>query len=335
MYARGMELESFYAMRDGEATQIDGMPAHLTVVPLGKVRVPSGLLEASDPFVTLGDGTVFEVEPGDYEAYVTLADISLEQDGSHEREAYLSVVLREGILASVGAAASVRGEPETGKYWGVGVDAGTVAFCDHEAVAECMPEETEDAPWYEVVFDSERDDSWFALMDSPDHIRSGVANIVMPLASEGENIVLSHSGWGDGFYPVLAAKDSEGNTLALHVDLLVVGEPEDEEEDIPLVDGSRLKDDGSVEAPLPFPDELGAGQQVQPDAVARDQAIPGAVPGSALGDVAHDAAAPGLQHEHQQQTECSGISSLGLEEESPAPRKKGFWARLIGFFKRG
>ena len=95
------------------------------------------------------------------------------------------MVLREGILASVGAAASVRGEPETGKYWGVGVDAGTVAFCDHEAVAECMPEETEDAPWYEVVFDSERDDSWFALMDSPDHIRSGVANIVMPLAVRG------------------------------------------------------------------------------------------------------------------------------------------------------
>ena len=43
---------------------------------------------------------------------------------------------------------------------------------------------------------------------------------------------------------MLAAKDSEGNTLALHIDLLVVGEPEDDEEDIPLVDGSRLKDDG-------------------------------------------------------------------------------------------
>jgi|GEM_PF-232251 len=338
MYARGMELESFYAMRDGEATQIDGMPARLTVVPLGKVRVPSGLLEATDPFVTLGDGTVFEVEPGDYEAYVTLADISLEQDGSHEREAYLSVVLREGILASVGAAASVRGEPETGKYWGVGVDAGTVAFCDHEAVADCMPEETEDAPWYEVVFDSERDDSWFALMDSPDHIRSGVANIVMPLASEGENIVLSHSGWGDGFYPVLAAKDSEGNTLALHVDLLVVGEPEDEEEDIPLVDGSRLKDDGSVEAPLPFPDEAAAGEGAggEPSEIAPGQAVPGAASGDvAAQDAALGAGAREPQHESIPQTEYDGISSFGFEEEPQAPAKKGFWARLIGFFKRG
>jgi hypothetical protein len=48
----------------------------------------------------------------------------------------------------------------------------------------------------------------------------------MPLASNGENVVLSHSGWGDGFYPVLASYAADGTLLGIHIDLLVE-EPED------------------------------------------------------------------------------------------------------------
>jgi len=86
--------------------------------------------------------------------------------------------------------------------------------------------------WYDV-FDSGEPDSWFSLMDSPDHYRRGAANIVMPRAGAGENVVLSYSGWGDGVYPVMLTRDADGAPLGLHIDLGVVGgfASEDEEDD--------------------------------------------------------------------------------------------------------
>ena len=116
---------------DDEYSPADTVP--LSVVDLGVLRVPSGRVEACDPFVTLGDGPVFEVEPGDYPVRATIADVSDERDGSHEREAYLSLVLADGEPASVEAAQPVRGRGI------VCVDAGAVAFVDHDAVATAMP----------------------------------------------------------------------------------------------------------------------------------------------------------------------------------------------------
>ena len=196
---------------DDEYSPADTVP--LSVVDLGVLRVPSGRVEACDPFVTLGDGPVFEVEPGDYPVRVTVADV----------EAYLSLVLADGEPASVEAAQPVRGRGI------VCVDAGAVAFVDHDAVATAMPPQDD---WYDV-FDSGEPDSWFFLMDSPDHYQRGAANIVMPRAGAGENVVLSYSGWGDGVYPVMLTRDADGAPLGLHIDLGVVGEfaSEDEEDD--------------------------------------------------------------------------------------------------------
>ena len=196
---------------DDEYSPADTVP--LSVVDLGVLRVPSGRVEACDPFVTLGDGPVFEVEPGDYPVRVTVADV----------EAYLSLVLADGEPASVEAAQPVRGRGI------VCVDAGAVAFVDHDAVATAMPPQDD---WYDV-FDSGEPDSWFSLMDSPDHYRRGAANIVMPRAGAGENVVLSYSGWGDGVYPVMLTRGADGAPLGLHIDLGVVGgfASEDEEDD--------------------------------------------------------------------------------------------------------
>ena len=194
---------------DDEYSPADTVP--LSVVDLGVLRVPSGRVEACDPFVTLGDGPVFEVEPGDYPVRVTVADV----------EAYLSLVLADGEPASVEAAQPVRGRGF------VCVDAGAVAFVDHDAVATAMPPQDD---WYDV-FDSGEPDSWFSLMDSSDHYRRGAANIVMPRAGAGENVVLSYSGWGDGVYPVMLTRGADGAPLGLHIDLGVVGEFDDEEGD--------------------------------------------------------------------------------------------------------
>lgn len=332
-----MDLESFYALREGQATQIDGGQAHLSVMPLGKIRVPSGLLEASDPFAALGEGPVFEVEAGEYDAFVTLADVSPELDGSNEREAYLSVVLGEGTVASVAAATSTQGAPEQDAFWGVGVDASAVAFVDHEAIDRCMPDPTEDAPWSDVVFDHDGAGAWMSLLDSADHIREGMANIELPLAEAGENIVLAHSGWGDGFFPVLVTKDAEGNTLGLHIDLLVVGEPVTEEveedEGIPLIGGSVLKDDDTIEEPE---------ADLSPSEPVWELEEPAAAPGASqpVGPEQWMQESPGQPADLGQSPEGEGLASLGFQSSEPAapqqepPAKKpGFFARLLNFFR--
>ena len=235
----GADEGDFFALVSGPvpspfaAEDADSFPSDtvsLAAVDLGVLHAPSGRIEACDPFCYLGGGPVFDVEPGDYPVRVTIADVSKEQDGSHEREAYLSLVLGDGEPVAVEEA-----QVASGPDWGVGVDSGTVAFVDHEAVPAAMPAEEDGADWYSDIFDSGEPGSWFSLMDSSEHYRAGTANIVMPLAGDGENVVLSHSGWGDGAYPVLVTRDAEGTPVGLHIDLGVVGafagDDEDEEDE--------------------------------------------------------------------------------------------------------
>ena len=169
------------------------------------------------------DGVDVVIGPGDYPVKVSVADVSDEQDGSHMREAYLSLVIADGAAAwhapmtPPGAV-----DPEPGMYVGVGVDAGTVAFVDQLAARTLMPAPRGD--WQKTLFETGKPDSWFSQMDAGSPLPSGYANIVLPLARNGENIVLSHSGWGDGFYPVIGVRDARGALLSVHIDLQVIGE---------------------------------------------------------------------------------------------------------------
>ncbi|GGM23539.1 DUF4241 domain-containing protein [Promicromonospora citrea] len=210
----------FFALLDGTP---DGTPYPQTVHDAGTLHVPSGRLEASDPFVSLGDGLVVSVPPGSWPAYVTVADVSAARDGSHLREAYLSLVVADGAPVAEVRGVTPEGcePPRPDEHYGVGVDAGTVGFAD-AAAAAAVADATED---------EDLDEEWFDRMDDPEHLREGVANIVLPQATAGENVVLSHSGWGDGFYPVVTTHAADGSLLGVHVDLLVAGPDGDEEED--------------------------------------------------------------------------------------------------------
>ncbi|MBT8162601.1 MULTISPECIES: DUF4241 domain-containing protein [Arthrobacter] len=222
-----MDIADHYAMRTGSAPLESGLLGKLTVTDLGMVRIPSGQLGACDPFVNLDDPVVFRIPPGDYPVYVTVADVSEQQDGSHMREAYLSLVMSDATATRVEAAPGLDGPPPEGEFFGASVDAGTVAFVDADSVNMSMPEDPR--KWYDDVFDPHDDPrSWFAIMDADEPLPAGTANLVMPRSNAGENVVLAHSGWGDGFYPVLQTKDAEGEVTAIHIDFGVVGKFEDE-----------------------------------------------------------------------------------------------------------
>ncbi|TQJ36761.1 DUF4241 domain-containing protein [Arthrobacter sp. SLBN-122] len=220
-----MDMADFYALQQLTAPLSTGRQGKLTVHDLGHLRLPSGKLGACDPFTSLEYPLVVRLTPGDYPVRVTVADVSPEQDGSHLREAYLSLVLSDAESVTVEAAPGPEGPPPPGHYFTVGVDAGTVAFVDAEAVLRCMPDPT---TWYEELFDSDDPDSWFSLMDADGLYPAGTANIVMPLAPNGENVVLSHSGWGDGEYWLLQTKDAQGNLTGVHIDLAVAGKFDEE-----------------------------------------------------------------------------------------------------------
>ncbi|WP_231703033.1 DUF4241 domain-containing protein [Tsukamurella asaccharolytica] len=72
-------------------------------------------------------------------------------------------------------------------------------------------------------------DIWVERMDNPDHYFDGVANVELPVTSPQTNIILCHSGWGDGFYPIIESYDADGNVNGIHIDLQVLGDKPDEE----------------------------------------------------------------------------------------------------------
>ena len=217
-----MEIGDHYALASGQAPLPDGRWVRLTVVDLGELRVESGLLGACDPYVNLDDPVVIPVPSGQYPVRVTMADLSEDRDGSFVRPANLSVVLSELEAASLEPAPSLDGPPDAGRFWGIEVDAGTVAFVDAEAATRCMPGNRGD--WRTEIFNSGAPDSWFAQANSDDPLPSGTANIELPLATRGENLILARAGYGDdGFYALDRTLAADGTVTGIHIDFEVIG----------------------------------------------------------------------------------------------------------------
>lgn len=220
-----MEIRDYYALGSGQAPY-DGRFVELTVVDLGELHVESGLLGACDPYVNLNTPVVVPIPQGQYPVRATMADLSEAQDGSLWRTAYLSVVLSEAQAATVGPAPNLDGPPAPGKFWGIEVDSGTAAFVDAEAANRCMPGTEID--WRTEIFNSGKSDSWFAQAMSDDPQPAGTANLVLPLAARGENLILSRAGYGDdGFYALDQTLASDGTVTGIHIDFLVVDSPEE------------------------------------------------------------------------------------------------------------
>ncbi|GAA0816091.1 hypothetical protein GCM10009111_15350 [Colwellia asteriadis] len=226
------------ALQNRIITNEDGK-IELSTVACGKLKLPSGQLMVCDPFAAMSkSGNAFiQIKPGEYEVIVTVADVSADLDGSHFREAYASLILDETQAESTRQPLelTLTEEPsqqplQDGEFYGYGVDAGTACFADAQTIKSDMPDED---TWYDDLFESENRDSWFDQMDDEKLIRRGIANIRLPLTNSDNNLILFHSGWGDGFYPVVGGYSADGTLIAIHTDFHVVelSEYEDEDED--------------------------------------------------------------------------------------------------------
>jgi hypothetical protein len=229
--------KAWSALRTGTILN-EGKKVNLSTISCGELKLPSGKLIVCDPFAGMSkSGNPFvQVPSGEYEVVVTLADVSDELDGSHIREAYASLIIDNSSVETSRKflELSKNGKPtnqtlKPGEFWGYGVDAGTSCFADAETVENDMPDED---TWYEGLFENDSEECWFNLMDDKNLVRGGIANIKLPLTKNDNNLILFHSGWGDGFYPVFGGFDVEGKLVAVHTDFDVVVPPKDEIEEL-------------------------------------------------------------------------------------------------------
>ena len=214
------------AGRDSATVATERGDFYTWTIPCGSLLVPSGRLVVCDPFAFMRpkNNPHILAPTGRFPVTVTLADVSDKLDRSHIREAYASIHFADGQESYRGKlplAADGEERPVTDgdDYIGFTVDTGTACFVDDSVLAACMPAES---TWLADLFENERSDCWFARMDDPNHIRAGIADIPLPLAHNGENLILFHSGWGDGVYPVIGSYDSDDRLLSAHVDFLVI-----------------------------------------------------------------------------------------------------------------
>ncbi len=224
--------EEWAALKNSTITN-NGEKIKLSTISCGALKLPSGKLIVSDPFAGMrkSGNNFVQVPSGEYQVAVTLADISPDLDGSHIREAYASLILDNASpeVSRKFLEPTKDGKPsdrvlKAGEFWGYGVDAGTACFCDADAIEKDMPSEDS---WYEGLFENDKKDCWFSQMDDKNLIRDGIANIKLPLTNSGNNLILFHSGWGDGFYPVIGGFNAAGRLVAVHTDFHVVGPSEE------------------------------------------------------------------------------------------------------------
>lgn len=217
-----MELSNFYAGKGSAPLwTTDGYREVATSWrDLGSLALPSGYAGASDPFIIMDDFLRFEA-PADHGRVIsTIADVSDKQDRSHLREAYLSLIFSDEQPVAIEPAVHSRGSADAladGNFYGIGVDAGAVSFFDAGSMDQHLTQTSDEDL-------EDQSEEWIDLLYSDgDELPYGAATPQYSTADGTATIVLTQSGWGDGFYPVLRTVDADGNTLGLHIDLQVVG----------------------------------------------------------------------------------------------------------------
>jgi uncharacterized protein DUF4241 len=191
----------------GEQDDVDEQDQQDEVVvethAVGTLRMPSGRLMVGDPTnVSGGNPITVTVAPGEYPADVSLARFVRSPD--HVRPVALRLTVHPEPVASWEMALFPDCDPlflSDGQMFGFGVDAGMACFVDADA-AEALQEEAVEG---EIYLDL--DDQEFTEVTSPD---------------TEANMVVCHSGWGDGVYPTWLGRTAAGEPAAFVIDFLVL-----------------------------------------------------------------------------------------------------------------
>ncbi|MEL4356730.1 MULTISPECIES: DUF4241 domain-containing protein [unclassified Luteococcus] len=216
-----------WALGEGPARLLgDDGPARLRTELMGTLELRTGWLACVDPY-TMDSQVELEMPAGEHEVYVTVADVSEEQDGSHCRNSALSLLLAPLAEVRTSTARLDTLLDEDGDVQAVGVDAGVAAMMERST--------------FRALHESERDheeatERWLELSESSVSAVDGFIDDV-----SGAGVVGVGAGWGDGGYAVVRAFDANGRLLAVHLDFEVIDglrpeELQDEDDEFDDVD---------------------------------------------------------------------------------------------------
>jgi hypothetical protein len=195
-----------------------GRDVQFRVEELGLLRVPTGMLAASDPFIDQNPAPFTRtVPPG---AYPVLAAIACYPDD--ERIAFARLKVADGPIVSW-EMALVAGQDVASlgadDMFGYGVDAGTGCFMDADGGRALDARMTQEGEYYNVLIEgleAAQRDTW-SYLD------------VRPSEADGVNVICFSTGFGDGFYPTYFGLDEHGSVMSVVTDFLLIGDADPEE----------------------------------------------------------------------------------------------------------
>lgn len=212
--------------------EIDGIQIEL--LNIGKLNITSGKIIVSDPLVYLSHSIPLNktIKPGTYDVTVCVA--KTEEMG--ERYAIVMVKFTDKPAVKWEMALTERDNIDElkndGDYFGFPVDAGLGSFCDLETqnlyngFVDDFYSKRPEGNIYDDYFAAEFKKN--AIDKDNPHDIGDWLNFVIP-GSEKHNVVMFHSGFGDGYYPCYWGIDAKGDICSLIVDFMVFGCGEDEE----------------------------------------------------------------------------------------------------------
>lgn len=229
-------VEYWSALKDGGMAPVGEMLAPTFLVDAGNISIPSGKLYCLDP-VTYDchwEDLSIPVPVGRHRVLITYVDLSDEVDSEHYREAYATIVFDGGsdevvrrIITPMSDGTAARPESLDGNMDSFPVDFATACFADLEVMRHLVAIQDDAMAQAEYVDPA---DPWFEAMENPNDIFQGVANVPIPSLGKDASIVLFHTGWGDGGFPIVGGYDRDERLISVHVDFLVV-EPRTSEDD--------------------------------------------------------------------------------------------------------
>jgi hypothetical protein len=202
---------------------------NLSVFEPGILNVTSGKIVVCDPLVCLGDSEPYniKIESGKYPVKIVIA--SNEEIGERYAFAKLEIDKNKAIkwnLAITEALIKKVHELKNGEYFGFPVDAGLGSFCDFDTqilyskYVNSFLANKPDANMY---------DDYFAALFKKNAKNQNDSNDIGDwlnyyVPDTENNVIMFHSGFGDGYYPAYWGYDENGKIVSLVIDFQVFGE---------------------------------------------------------------------------------------------------------------
>ena len=213
-----VDLESYFTQNKIGEMAVD-------TLEIGDVSLPTGEILACDPLVELGEAKAYiqKTPVGKYP--VRIAVVPSEDYGDR----YACVKVEFSKNNPVVYELAVTGEEEKmdeaaeDEYYGFGVDAGMMSFCDVEVVKEY---DNFLAKWHNEHPDGNHYDDYFASFFKeseeklPAYQRSGGDFIECAIPKSGHRLVMIASGFGDGFYQCYYGYDEKDEICEILVPMV-------------------------------------------------------------------------------------------------------------------